>query len=129
MVDWSLYPNFTAEEMACKHCKAEGIRSEIMDILQSIRNEIAQPIFVSSGYRCPQHPVEITKDKPGEHTHGMAVDIICHGVRALDIMKLAQQKDIRRIGIHQKGNPNGRFLHLGIADKYNLDFPVAVWTY
>lgn len=128
-INWQNYPNFDAKELACKHCGAEGITAEMMDILQGIRTEIAKPIFLSSGYRCVKHPVEQEKDKPGEHTFGMAVDIIAHGARALDIIRMAQARNVRRIGMHQKGNPNGRFIHLGIADKHDLAFPVAIWTY
>ena len=128
-IEWAKYPNFTPDELACKHCKAQGITPEIMDILQSIRTSLDQPLFISSGYRCVKHPVEQEKDRPGEHTHGMAVDIICHGARALEIIRLAQALDVKRIGVHQKGNPNGRFVHIGIADRYNLAFPVAIWTY
>ena len=129
IIAWDDYPNFTPKELACKHCGAEGITSAMMDILQSIRAEMAAPIFLSSGYRCVKHPVEQEKDMPGEHTKGMAVDIICHGVRALQIIKLAQDRDIKRIGVHQKGISSGRFVHLGIANRYTLEFPVALWTY
>ncbi len=129
LIDWAKYPNFTPDELACKHCKAQGITPEMMDVLQGIRTEIAQPIFLSSGYRCVKHPVEQEKDRPGEHTHGMAIDILCYGARALRIIELAQQRNVKRIGVHQKGNPNGRFVHIGIADRYNLAFPVAIWTY
>ena len=128
-ITWANYPNFSPHELACKHCGAEGITPEIMEILQGIRTSMAKPVFVSSGYRCVKHPVEQEKDKPGEHTLGMAIDIICYGVRALEIIRLAQSMNVRRIGVHQKGNPNGRFVHIGIADRYNLAFPVAIWTY
>jgi len=128
-IEWAKYPNFTPEELACKHCKAQGITSEIMDILQSIRTSMDKPVFLSSGYRCVKHPVEQEKDRPGEHTFGMAVDIIAYGARALEIIRLAQSLGVKRIGVHQKGNPNGRFVHIGIADRYKLDFPVALWTY
>lgn len=128
-INWANYPNFDAKEMACKHCGAEGITPALMDVLQSIRTSLAQPIFISSSYRCVKHPVEQEKDKPGEHTLGMAVDIICHGARALEIIKLAQALDVKRIGVHQKGNPNGRFVHIGIADRYKMEFPVSIWTY
>lgn len=101
----------------------------MMDLLQSIRTEYARPMFISSGFRSVKHPVEQEKDKPGEHTLGMAVDILCHGDNALKILKLAQARDIKRIGLHQKGNANGRFIHLGIADRFDLSFPVAIWTY
>ena len=101
----------------------------MMELLQSIRTEYNRPIFISSGFRSVKHPVEQEKDKPGEHTYGMAVDILCHGDNAVKLMKLALDRDIKRIGVHQKGNANGRFIHLGIADKFNLAFPVAIWTY
>lgn len=129
IIEWDNYPNFTADELACKHCKAEGIQPELMDILQGIRKKMDSPVFLSSGYRCPRHPVELDKDKPGEHTYGMAVDILCHGARAIKIINHAFSFEIKRLGIHQKGNPNGRFVHIGIADRYKLDFPAAIWTY
>ncbi len=128
-MDWANYKNFTPKELACKHCGAEGIKPEMMDILQSIRTELDKPIFLSSGFRCVKHPVEQEKAKPGEHTYGFAVDILCHSDRALKLLQMAQARGVNRIGIHQKGNFNGRFIHLGIADKYNLAFPVALWTY
>ncbi len=127
--DWAKYPNFSPKELACKHCGAEGITGEMMDILQSIRTDMGIPIFLSSGYRCVKHPVEQEKDRPGEHTFGMAVDILCYGLKALHIIKLAQHYDVKRIGVHQKGNANGRFVHIGIADRYKPEFPIAIWTY
>ncbi len=129
MIDWAKYPNFSREELQCKYTKECDMHPVMMDLLQSIRDELEQPIFLSSGFRSVKHPVEQEKDKPGEHTLGMAVDILCYGARALQIIKLAQARDIKRIGVHQKGNPNGRFVHIGIADRYNLAFPVAIWTY
>ncbi len=129
MIDWDDYPNFKPEEFACKHTNECHMKHEFMFVLQMIRNEIGKPIFISSGYRSPEHPVEKVKDRRGEHTHGLAADIICHGKRALDIIFLAQQFGIHRIGIHQKGNVNGRYIHLGMGDKFHNEFPVAIWTY
>lgn len=129
IIDWTQYANFSPKELACKHCGAEGITSDMMDILQSIRTEYDRPMFLSSGFRCVKHPVEQEKATPGEHTHGMAVDILCHSDKALKIISLALERGVQRIGVHQKGNFNGRFVHLGIADKFNLAFPVALWTY
>lgn len=128
-MDWDNYPSFRKEEMQCKHTKECNMHPEVMRILQAIRDEIKQPIFISSGFRSVKHPVEQSKSKPGEHTLGMAVDIVCHGMRALDIIRLALKHDIRRIGVHQKGNVNSRFVHIGIANRYSLEFPEALWTY
>lgn len=126
---WSEYPNFDRDELKCKVTGECDMHPAMMEVLQDIRTLMAQPIFISSGFRSVRHPVEQEKEHPGEHTLGMAADIICHGSRALEIINLARQMNIRRIGVHQKGNVNGRFVHLGIADRYNLRFPVAIWTY
>jgi zinc D-Ala-D-Ala carboxypeptidase len=128
-LDWTKYPNFSEKELACKYTGECDMHPVMMHILQSIRTEYARPMFISSGFRSVKHPVEQEKDKPGEHACGMAVDILCHGDNALKILKIAQAWGINRIGLHQKGNVNGRFIHLGVADKFNLAFPVAIWTY
>lgn len=128
-LDWAKYPNFSREELQCKYTKECNMHPVMMDILQAIRTDLDKPIFISSGYRSVKHPVEQEKESRGEHTFGMAVDIICWGAKALDIIRLAQANGVRRIGVHQKGNANGRFVHIGIADRYNLAFPVALWTY
>ncbi len=129
MLDWSLYPNFSYNELKCHHTGECDMDPELMAILQAIRNQLDKPIIISSGYRSVEHPVERKKSFPGEHTYGMAVDILCHGEDALNIVELAGHHKIRRIGLDQNGPIETRFVHLGIADRYNLGFPVAIWTY
>lgn len=128
-MEWSNYPNFSFNELKCKYTGECNMHPDMMEVLQSIRSEHGKPIFISSGFRSVKHPVEQEKSKPGEHTLGMAADILCHGDKALEIIRLAQKYNVKRIGIHQKGNANSRFIHLGIADRFNLSFPVAIWTY
>jgi len=129
-LDWSLYPNFSANEMRCKHTKELGMRPEMMQVLQDIRTSHGKPIFVSSGYRSKEHPLEQDKREPGEHTLGLAVDIICYGREALALLDLALKHDVRRIGLHQKGMISGaRYMHIGIADRFFLGFVKTIWTY
>lgn len=129
-LNWELYPNFSFDELKCTATGECYMRNEMMQVLQSIRYDYDKPMFISSGYRSVKHPVEQEKDKPGEHTMGMAVDVVCYGVQALHLLKIAQEHGIRRIGIHQKGDRvSSRFLHFGIADKFYLGFPPGIWTY
>lgn len=129
-LDWSLYPNFTIEELRCKYTSECQMRPEFMKILQEIRDDYGKPIFISSGYRSIKHPVEQAKERPGEHTLGMSVDILCYGTTTLELLKLAQQHGIQRIGLSQKGDIHGsRFMHIGIADRFYLGFPAGIWTY
>jgi zinc D-Ala-D-Ala carboxypeptidase len=129
MINWSLYPSFKPKEFECSLSNECNMNEDLLSILQSIRNQLGLPIKISSGYRSANHPIEKKKSKPGEHTIGMAVDIQCYGEKALDIINLALLNKIRRIGINQKGNLSSRFIHLGIADRYHVDFIPGIWTY
>ena len=125
-VNWDLYPNFSKEEFDCKHTGKNKMRPEFLDILQQIRTAYNAPLKISSGYRDPSHPVEAGKDKAGEHTYGVAVDIAISGAAWLDLVVVAYGHGVRRIGVKQRGN--GRFIHLGLGDK-DLDFPATGWSY
>lgn len=130
MLNWENYPNFREEELACSYSKECKMHPDMMKVLQTIRNQYAKPMYISSGYRSKLHPLESEKKNPGEHALGMAVDIICSGDAALRILQLAIDNGIRRIGLNQKGSYNkARFIHIGIADKFYLGFPRAIWTY
>lgn len=124
-----LSKNFSRGEWACSHCGACNVHSELIDIVQSIRTRLNKPMFISSGYRCEDHHVEKSKINPGEHSLGMAVDIICHGSQALFILEQAQSLGVKRIGVSQKGIVSSRFIHLGIADRFTNRFKNAIWTY
>ena len=67
--------HFKAAELRCRHCGREGVRRELLDVLEALRAK-AGPIRVNSAYRCPQHPVEGRKPKPGRHAQGIAADLI-----------------------------------------------------
>lgn len=129
MINWDDYPNFSRIELQCSHTSNCEIHPAILELLQSMRDEYGKPIFVSSGYRDPSHPVESIKDKPGEHTYGLAVDLICYGHQTLEYLKMAQDRGVTRLGVFQRGRASGRFIHLGLGDKLSNQFQTAVWTY
>lgn len=125
MIDWGKYPNFKASEFRCSHCGSEGIRAELLDRLQAMRTEYGKPMIISSGYRCPQHPVEAPKAVPGAHALGLAADISTQGAEAHRILGLAFKHGFTGIGVQQKGS--GRFIHVDVA-KNELPRP-SVWSY
>lgn len=127
-IDWNKYPNFEAHEFRCKHTGLDGITENMVAVCQALRNEMAIPLSINSGYRHKTHPKEARKASPGEHAYGWAVDISIHGVDAIKLIGLANEMGICRIGVHQKGNFSGRFIHIGIGDKLG-DFPQGLWTY
>ena len=90
-MNWELYKNFKPEEFACQHCGKEGIKEELLNRLQALRTFLNFSFVVSSGYRCPEHPIEAKKSKPGTHSTGLAVDILCRGTEAYKIITHAKE--------------------------------------
>ncbi len=127
--DWSKYPNFLPSEFVCKETGKEGVRQELISLLQDIRLVYDRPMPISSGYRDRTHSLEIVKEIPGEHTLGLAADIKAHGSGALDLIQVALAHGVSRIGISQRGDYWNRFIHIGIADKFYKGFVKGVWSY
>lgn len=127
MMDWGKYKNFTADEFKCSHCGANEMKPEFMDRLQQLRTAYNKPMKITSGYRCPKHPIEVAKGKPGAHASGMAADIGVQGAESHRLLQLALELGFTGIGVQQKGT--GRFLHLDLIPT-SIDFPrPTVWSY
>jgi len=105
-MDWKFYPNFKAEEF------------------NSLRNSYGKPMRVTSGYRCPKHPIEAKKPAPGAHASGCACDIGVEGDDAHRLLKFAMILGFTGIGVQQKGS--GRFIHL---DTLTTGVRPTVWSY
>ena len=115
---------FTKEELACQHCGAHGFDEQFLKVLNSIREECNFPFIVTSAYRCPEHPLEASKKRLGEHTTGMAIDIAVSGEKAHKVLSVALRHGMPRIGVQQVRF--GRYIHLGCSP----DFPSpTVWSY
>ena len=122
MIDWSQYPNFQKAEFDCRHCGANAMRPEFMEQLQTLRNQFNKSMRISSGYRCPQHAIEVVKAVPGPHTTGLACDVAVEGADAHRLLTLSLNQGFKGIGIQQKGQ--GRFIHLDLTSEYG-----RLWSY
>jgi uncharacterized protein YcbK (DUF882 family) len=121
-LDWKRWPNFRREEFTCRcGCDQNEMAPEFMDKLQALRSVYGKPMHITSGYRCPQHPVEKAKMQPGMHTTGFAADVGISGAEAVTLLRLALEAGFRGIGVQQKGN--GRFLHLDLRES------PMIWSY
>lgn len=123
-MDWSKYPNFKASEFNCSHCGENQMKPEFMEKLQSLRKAYGKPMRVTSGYRCPKHPIEAKKATPGAHASGCAADIGVEGADAHKLLKFAMILGFTGIGVQQKGT--GRFIHL---DTLTTGVRPTVWSY
>tara|TARA_R110001599_G_scaffold95873_1_gene248403 strand:+ start:574 stop:876 length:303 start_codon:yes stop_codon:yes gene_type:complete len=83
---------------------------EFLIALQELREAVAMPMTITSGYRCPEHPIEKKKSSgKGQHTIG-AIDISCRGAKAVLITQKALDLHWTGFGFQQKGSQ--RFVHL-----------------
>jgi len=119
---------FRAKELTCKcGCNAVEFDLAFLATLNAIREECGFSLPLSSAYRCPQNPTEARKSKLGAHTTGKAVDVLCMGEKALEVIRVAQKHGIERIGIQQKGS--GRFIHLDVCTEEDGFPSPAIWSY
>lgn len=117
------WKNFTLDEFACSCCGRNEIQDETIDFAQYLRDKCGFPLIVSSGYRCPNHPEEAKKIRPGSHSRGLAADFaVTHG-QARILAQIALGASKGGVGINQKGA--GRFVHVDVDPQRTSYF----WTY
>lgn len=105
------WKNFTRDEFACKcGCGTNEIKDSTIDYAQELRDECGFALPVTSGYRCPKHPIEARKTNPGTHARGVAVDFGVSGGKARILTQIALRKSKGGVGVNQKGT--GRFIHV-----------------
>lgn len=121
-MNWDDYNNFDKWEFDCSHSHENKMQESFLRVLQAIRVDYNKAMGVTSGYRHPTHPKEIIKPVPGEHTKGVCADIAVSGFDLIDLLTIARNHDINRIGIAHN------FLHLGIGDR-GYGHNKAVWFY
>jgi zinc D-Ala-D-Ala carboxypeptidase len=126
------WPNFSIREMCCSHTGLCFLDGEMMDNLQTIRSELRKPFKISSGYRHDTNPAETKKELgPGSHFTGKAIDIVCSGQFALDLIQEALAAGFSGLGVKQHGDHSKRFLHfdsITAEDNFHAPRP-ALWSY
>ena len=131
-MDWSKIKYFSKSELECScGCGKADMDEYFMLTLDNLRESYGHPIFLSSGYRCPEHNAAIGGVKGSYHTLGVAVDISIYGKYAYDLLKLIFDMGFEGVGIAQKGPYNKRFIHIDkgfIANSQTKKRP-AVFTY
>ncbi|MCL7999973.1 cell wall hydrolase, partial [Brucella sp. 21LCYQ03] len=81
----------------------EKINPAFASVLQSVSGDIGKGLVITSGYRSPSHRVEAAKKKPGQHSHGTAVDISLKGMNGqqrFDLVQSLKARGVRRFGTY-----------------------------
>jgi len=86
--------------------------------LNHLRMVINRPVYINSGYRCPEENKRVGGVSASYHLLGMAVDIQVKDFLLFDLLLFAQEIGFNGIGFYENNN----FLHLDIRPG-----PKRVW--
>ena len=107
---------------ANKDINITDLKNEMLNFINDLEQSLGYEITITSGYRSSEHPIEAKKNKPGEHTEGLAIDVAAvGGTPVYKLVKHAMDLGCKRIGISRKSN----FVHLGLSK----DRVTSIWTY
>lgn len=87
-----LTPNFKVKEFACKDGTDEIlIDTQLMWLLQYIRDIYGKPVTINSAYRTPAHNKKVGGATNSQHVYGRAADIVVKGVTSSEVYKTADR--------------------------------------
>ncbi len=114
--------NFRYSEFACPYSgKVKPIDPHFIYLLQSLREKIGEPIYVTKGggLRCRKYNHKIGGYKNSAHLFGKAADIRAKNVSLIQLAEEAKNIGFTRIGIYS----HNHFIHI---DTY-APRPSASW--
>jgi uncharacterized protein YcbK (DUF882 family) len=110
----------------CGHadCDQRSVDQETLDRVQRIRDDLGEPMTITSGGRCPHHPNELGRRKPGDHQLCKTVDVECGDeLEETKLKVLAGRHGATRVA----GGAYCGFVHMSWTETSRTDVPT--WGY
>lgn len=114
-----LSPNFVSSEFRCKCGKAHStlISTELVNGLQKLISVLgASKAIITSGYRCPAHDRAVGGNGAGQHTRGLAADVIFYDKNGKPISSKLVSCKAQDLGFGGIANIDGsyKYTHLDV---------------
>lgn len=107
-----LSANFKVKEFACKDGSDKVlVDTELVELLQKIRNHFNKSVKITSGFRTTTHNKKVGGTKNSYHLVGMASDIQLKGVHPILVAMYAEKLNAGGIGVYSN------FVHVDTRDK------------
>ena len=121
---------FSEDELRCQGTGQINMNETFMERLIELREKLNKPMVISSGYRSEAHNIAIGGSKNSAHLKGCAVDVVCSGHLAYEIVKLAMELEFSGIGVKQNGVHAKRFIHIDTMPRHSIISPRPwIWSY
>jgi len=107
--------NFRRVEFRCPDCgKDRPLDPKLIFLLQSLREKINRPIYISKGggLRCRPYNRKIGGYRYSPHLKGLAVDIHAKNMDIIALAKEARDVGFSRVGLY----PYSHFIHVDILN-------------
>jgi uncharacterized protein YcbK (DUF882 family) len=129
--EWAQLMYFNKDEFTCKcGCGTNEMKHSFMLELDNYRHFAGIPFIVNSGYRCPDHNNAVSSTgRTGPHTTGQAADISVFGKDAQKMLSHLHRVGMTGVGLKQKGDHTGRFIHVDTLPEAAGRPRPWVWTY
>ena len=104
---------FSLDEFQCPCCQNVKLHPDLLTGLNRLRLRLNRPIFISSGFRCPEENKRVGGVPGSYHKFGMAADIKVLSVSPESLAIYAQSVGFNGIGTYKN------FIHIDIrSEKY-----------
>jgi uncharacterized protein YcbK (DUF882 family) len=90
--DTKLSKDFSVREFSCRDgSDSVLVSTELVEILQKIRDHFGKSITITSAYRNKSYNRKVGGASDSQHLHGTAADIVVHGVAPEEVARYAEQ--------------------------------------
>lgn len=97
-----LSTNFKVKEFACNDGSDKIlIDTELVELLQKLRNHFGKPIIINSAYRTSSYNKKVGGSTNSQHLLGKASDIKINGVNPILVAMYAEKLNAGGIGVYK----------------------------
>lgn len=92
------------------------VHPQLLILLERVRCAFDLPVCITSGYRTPEHNIEVGGSPGSYHLRGMAADFYIPGVKVLDILHVCNAVGFS----YSYAQPAKGFVHADIREYYSI---------
>lgn len=124
--DLAIAPNFVIEEyMAAWKGRWGVMQSHVVDSMQAVRDDVATPVSVNSGYRSPRYNAGVGGVEYSRHQYGDAVDLDVTSLSADELADTCEANGADYVATYETGHTHCDWRNHALDPAF-FDVPMAM---